>query len=114
MTDTKSDEERARAFAVDWHGSALAPVDYPGTVKGYLAGIAAERERTRWIPVSEQMPPSGQRVIVCVDNRDADNTIFVTTDWSLERDWPYWRTYGKRVTHWMPLPSAPGTEEGGK
>lgn len=58
----------------------------------------------RWIPVTERLPEQGQEVIV-YDGGVLKPKVFAYQFWNKEYD--SWA----RVTHWMPLPQAPGEED---
>lgn len=60
----------------------------------------------KWIPVEERLPKIGEHVITvsCHD--------IIRIDWRWREQNGDW-SYGKKVTHWMPLPPLPG-EEGEK
>lgn len=56
-----------------------------------------------WIPVSDRLPESGQRVIVCRKDGRVEQGVYLGVN-------GWWKVYGtntKSVTHWMPLPAAP-------
>ena len=55
-------------------------------------------ERTRWIPVSEQLPKKNQPVLI-TDGKTVGLTLFYQSP----KDFA-------RVTHWMPLPEPPEQE----
>ena len=73
--------------------------------------LMEERKLRKWIPVSEQLPPIDEDVLVFAYG----NMIRV---WMLERQYPYsadvywecedgyWEDVSA-VTHWMPLPNKP-------
>ena len=71
--------------------------------------------KPKWIPVTERLPSIGEEVIVFADR----TTIRI---WSLERYYPtiadvFWEREdgyhedASEVTHWMPLPEPPESEE---
>lgn len=72
-------------------------------------------ERTRWIPVSEQLPEPYKSVLVCFISRNYwqdKNPVLSTGSWcERAHDGPAWYSYPygikANVTHWMPLPEAP-------
>ena len=61
-----------------------------------------EVQQMRWIPVEERLPEEKQRVIVRCER------VGTSVGWIL---WGNWMTDigpdAGKVTHWMPLPSAP-------
>lgn len=57
----------------------------------------------QWIPVTERLPERGQEVIV-YDGGVLEPKVFAYQFWNKEYD--SWA----RITHWMPLPQAPGKE----
>ncbi|MBA8562934.1 DUF551 domain-containing protein [Citrobacter freundii] len=67
-----------------------------------------------WIPVSEKMPenkPGSYEYIVFESlNNRAHHDYWNVPDCSCDDFSPFWNHYGKYVTHWMPLPSAPQQE----
>ena len=77
-------------------------------------------EATKPTPVSERMPPQGDRVLL-YDDWDLEWVIGELTtlslddkryQWTTEHD-DYWHGYEfKRVTHWMPLPPKPEAANG--
>lgn len=70
-------------------------------------GLAPEEvQQMRWIPVEERLPEEKQRVIVRCER------VGTSVGWIL---WGNWMTDigpgAGKVTHWMPLPSAPKEEK---
>ncbi|HIH4375641.1 TPA: DUF551 domain-containing protein [Citrobacter freundii] len=67
-----------------------------------------------WIPVSEKMPenkPGSYEYIVFESlNNRSHHDYWNVPDCSCDDFSPFWNHYGKYVTHWMPLPSAPQQE----
>lgn len=69
-----------------------------------VMAIAAlqEQEERRWISVTERLPESGERVIVCRGDMVEQGIFLGVNGW--------WKVYGtntKKVTHWMPMPTPP-------
>lgn len=59
-----------------------------------------------WIPITDRLPESGQRVIVCRKDGRVEQGVYLGVN-------GWWKVYGtntKSVTHWMPMPEPP--EEG--
>ena len=57
----------------------------------------------KWIPVTERLPESQQKVIVCRKNGKVEQGVYLGVN-------GWWKVYGtntKAVTHWMPLPEPP-------
>ena len=58
---------------------------------------------SEWIPVSERLPQDDQRVLVW---SQSNGLHIAYLDWQRQ-----WRdaddNYGKKITHWMPLPDPP-------
>ena len=75
------------------------------------AELAALRERERWIPVKEQMPPERAYVLALAFGHHIYQTIWAMIDGN-----PYWEIYGGRIypTHWRPLPEPPQAQEAGE
>ena len=86
----------------------------PHKLKCFLLGEAADTLEAqqkrikdleagrRWIPVTERLPESGVRVIVCRGDKVEQGVFLGVNGW--------WKVYGtntKKVTHWMPLPEPP-------
>lgn len=56
-----------------------------------------------WIPITDRLPESGQRVIVCRKDGRVEQGVYLGVN-------GWWKVYGtntKSITHWMPLPAAP-------
>lgn len=56
-----------------------------------------------WNPVSERLPDSSQKVIVCRKDRRVEQGVYLGVN-------GWWKVYGtntKAVTHWMPMPEPP-------
>lgn len=57
----------------------------------------------KWIPVTEQLPEKGVRVLVWLSVKNYDQTNMDTDRLLGDR----FVRCGDKVTHWMPLPDAP-------
>lgn len=83
-------------------------------VKEFYALAAAalrEQEERRWIPVTENLPAFGQRVI-CTDG----HAVFEQYRAELSCVYGMWDRFGvkspmQEVTHWIPLPEPPVEDE---
>ena len=63
------------------------------------------REERRWIPVGERLPDRSVAVLVYSSNGIHRASLDSFGQWLDDDENP-----GKRVTHWMPLPSPPNGE----
>ena len=89
-------------------------MDAPDLIERLTAENAALREKVpQWISVEDRLPEPGKRVL-------ATDGVLVGEAYRTSAD--TWRRYdgmamrdclGSVVTHWMPLPGAPGAAEGG-
>lgn len=68
----------------------------------------ALKEARRWIPVAERLPEEGQEVLLFLQIADGRNLMKVDRKSSAFEGWEF--TPSRSVTHWMPLPAAPGVE----
>jgi hypothetical protein len=77
------------------------------TIPLYASPVLPEAPKApEWIPVSERLP-DGSGEYLCWSNLGFDVHRFsASLFWS--------ETFGENITHWMPLPSAPTTEEAPK
>lgn len=72
-------------------------------------------EMPRWIPVTERLPDKEEFVLVVVNGRwhnikfvnAAEIAMYDEDGWWIEA-YPEWKN--PKVSHWMPLPSAPEVE----
>lgn len=74
-----------------------------------LDAAADMLERQRWIPVAEELPPIGERVIVA-RVYDPREPLRVEQGTLTEGGW--WKVYGantRHVEYWMPMPEPPET-----
>ena len=78
------------------------------------ADAIEERQKPKWIPVSEGLPKLGEMVVVYMhsaiygDEVKIDRMVISNTT-----DIPYWSYYKGRVKAWMPLPEPPKEETDG-
>ena len=76
------------------------------------AARAWNRRASDWIPCSERLPEDGERILICVHLASHES---VQLDTCIE-DGGYMYldsgySFGKEVTHWMPLPTPPKEED---
>ena len=78
--------------------------------------IAALKEQTRWIPVSERLPNMcGFKCLVCAKNKFEQTHVFTAFTGYMEHgklefhscEHPYDDLSAWEITHWMPLHEAP-------
>ena len=83
---------------------------------GPVEELAALKEQTRWIPVSEMLPNMcGFKCLVCAKNKFEQTHVFTAftgymEHWKLEFhscEPPYDDLSAWEITHWMPLPETP-------
>jgi len=90
--------------------TANALPDLLDEVERLTAELAALRERTRWIPVSERLPQGGEVVMFydAVSNvvRHGWHASGIL-QWSSVADLYFHSEQYKWITHWMPLPGHP-------
>lgn len=60
----------------------------------------------RWIPVTERLPENEEYVLVCTRSRNGSRNV--DKGYCYNGGWAHRGT--AKVTHWMPLPQAPGKE----
>ena len=97
---------------LDAAADALAAYEDLGTVEE----LAALKERTRWIPVSERLPNMcGFKCLVCAKNKFEQTHVFTAFTGYMEHgklefhscEPPYDDLSAWEITHWMLLPEAP-------
>ena len=74
-------------------------IDYAPTVDG-------------WIPCSKQLPEEGEEILICVrlaSGVKVEYDVCVEYDGYLYPENGY--SFGKEITHWMPLPKPPKEDE---
>ena len=75
--------------------------------------ISALREQPRWISVEERLPERGMFVLLLYSKKNRNPTQFAKNTMAVGRyDYGMFLVEGCEVsvTHWMPLPTAPGVE----
>ena len=90
-----------------YENTGLTPEDINklDTRRKAMAALADsyKAEIPRWIPVSDRLPESGQRVIVCRKDGRVEQGVYLGVN-------GWWKAYGtntKSITHWMPMPAPP-------
>ena len=80
----------------------------------YCDRIAELEEAQRWIPVSERLPEDRATILAAFKNREILTASYYEHYKGFGGVENYWHIEGwhsGNVTHWMPLPSAPESEE---
>lgn len=75
-----------------------------GSLADYLIANGATIQR--WIPVTERLPENEEYVLVCTRSRNGSRNV--DKGYCYNGGWAHRGT--AKVTHWMPLPQAPGKE----
>lgn len=71
--------------------------------------LRAENEMSEWIRVDDRLPEEdGYYLVYGNSNR---GLIFMTSDWYDASVYDWWHYPHAQVTHWMPLPEPPESEE---
>ena len=69
------------------------------------------KEMSEWIPITEQIPPEGEYVLVYGKSLYPNPNVaqFAVSE---VYDGNYWSGFGRtnKITHWMPLPEPPKEE----
>ena len=82
-------------------------------LKGQQLGAEREREKHRWIPVSERLPvveSKKETFLVYTPNYEFNGDNGVREERYCDVKWD--TNSVDRVTHWQPLPAAPEAKEG--
>ena len=113
LTDGQSDEIKSFRRELEWKDMVIA-LAQKEQEKAEAERDALREKMPRWICVADRHPKPGTRVL-------ATDGVFVGEAYRTSAD--TWRRYdgiamrdciGSVVTHWMPLPEAPETPEGGE
>lgn len=108
--DNRSDEERARADTCAHLNPDCFDSDYAMVEAAFLRGLRSERERHRWIPVSERLPEESGDYLVAFYWGGISKIGYSkkhgewNNDDSLDHDLA---NAMRDITHWMPLPPKP-------
>lgn len=93
-----------------YENTGLTPeeINKQDTQRKAMAALADsyKAEIPRWIPVSDRLPESGQRVIVCRKDGRVEQGVYLGVN-------GWWKVYGtntKAITHWMPMPAPPAED----
>ena len=99
-----TNKERIKREAEQYAAKSKYGIHYQTEKIAYIAGTTAERERERWIPVSERLPENNEYVLCLTQlGRVIENSYMHHTDQDVE-----W--FKRSFTHWLPksvLPSPP-------
>ncbi len=73
--------------------------------------LAAEKEKHRWIPVTERLPEDITDVLVVFDNGEVEIGYHKKNPLAWRVQGEYWRgEFYSAITHWKSLPEAPASE----
>jgi hypothetical protein len=101
---------RARAHMEKYWGAAsLDRRLWDATVRLVLRASPSEADGEGWIAVSERMPQSSKNVLFWCGWLQLGYHLDVTDNWYGRGDEGF--AIREKVTHWMPLPDAPGRSE---
>ena len=67
---------------------------------------------SRWIPVSERLPETGDRYLTILNNGQIHILTWSESYSIFGHNWSDSYTAVTNVTHWMPLPEPPENENG--
>ena len=111
---TNSQDYKATEAALEWWYSLpeeqrkATDIDAePDIVDAYADGVIYGWNNPQWIPIEEELPKENERII-------AYNGVFNEIHLCDFHDGIFEDFYGPfdgTITHWMPLPVAPGKEE---
>lgn len=113
LTDGQSDEIKSFRRELEWKDMVIA-LAQKEQEKAEAERDALREKVPQWVSVDDRHPKPGTRVL-------ATDGVFVGEAYRTSAD--TWRRYdgiamrdciGSVVTHWMPLPEAPETPEGGE
>ena len=104
IEELEKDVARAKEWASFWEKEANE------ALKKFQVAVAS---KPRWIPVTERLPNTGNKVIVAIRDESGDTKYDYTySGWysGYEDRWIVDDEYCSWVTHWMPLPTPPKEE----
>lgn len=111
-------------------GSRRLLKEVQSAIRGGIEALAAYRQQearkplTGWASTEDRMPNDGEEVLVCVNYSDGSGPYVMLDRWVMNREDPLgmggptidmgfdWdNNEPMDVTHWMPLPAPPKTED---
>lgn len=104
-TQRRLPELIARLASYEDTGLTPEEINKLDTQRKAMAALADsyKEEIPCWIPISDRLPESSQRVIVCrKDGRVEQGVYRGVNGW-----WKVCGTNTKSITHWMPMPTPP-------
>lgn len=104
-TQRRLPELIARLASYEDTGLTPEEINKLDTQRKAMAALADsyKAEIPSWIPVSDRLPESGQRVIVFRKDGRVEQGVYLGVN-------GWWKVYGtntKSITHWMPMPAPP-------
>lgn len=104
-TQRRLPELIARLASYEDTGLTPEEINKLDTQRKAMAALADsyKAEIPSWIPITDRLPESGQRVIVCRKDGRVEQGVYLGVN-------GWWKVYGtntKSITHWMPMPAPP-------
>ena len=114
--DVKARAERAEAEQYQLHRAWSDKVDECEDLRAELdaarAGLAALEAAQAWQSVNESPPESGDYIGVNMDDKNpVVRCVHYDRDYDSDDEWPWSLAYDgtfEPISHWLPLPAAPG------
>ena len=66
-----------------------------------------EKEKPKWIPVTDRLPRVQQRILVYCESKTIEKHVTACTYMGGRFGHPQFSRHVRNVTHWMPLPEPP-------